>query len=151
MKTFERIADLEPLVGQSVATSEWITIDQPMIDAFARLTFDEQWIHCDPERAARGPFGRTIAHGFLTVSLLSAMTHSAFKFAHTRMGINSGFDRLRLITPVPVGGRIRAHFTLGEFELRKPRGAKLGFDVTVELEGDAKPACVARWVVYQFE
>ena len=142
MKTFEHLADLQALVGQPVATSDWITVDQQRIDLFADATGDHQWIHIDPERAAKGPFGTTIAHGFLTLSLLPEMSASAFEVLDTRMGVNYGLGKVRFPAPVPVGSRLRGHFKLTKFEPLEG-GAQLTVEVTMEREGSDKPVCVA--------
>ena len=142
MHTFERLDDLQARVGQALGTSDWIVVDQERIDRFARATDDLQWIHLDADRAAAGPFGRTIAHGFLTLSLLPVMFETAFAVADTRMGVNYGLNRVRFPTPVPSGSRVRGHFKLLAFE-PIDGGAQLTIEVTVELEGASKPACVA--------
>lgn len=142
MTRYERLADLQALVGQSLGSSEWVQVSQERIDQFALATGDSQWIHVDPVRAAAGPFGTTVAHGFLTLSLLPQLSASAFEVADARMGINYGLDRLRFPTPVPAGSRLRGHFKLARFEPLSG-GAQLGLEVTMELEGVAKPACVA--------
>lgn len=149
MKAIDHLSDLASMLGQPLGTSDWILVDQPMIDAFADTTRDAQWIHVDPARAADGPFGAPIAHGFLTVSLLSAFGKTAFHIADVRMGVNAGFDRLRMTAPVPVNRRVRAHFVVHRFEPVEG-GAKLTLDVKVELEGSDKPACVAHWLVRQY-
>ena len=142
MHTFERLDDLQARVGQALGTSDWIVVDQERIDRFARATDDLQWIHLDADRAAAGPFGRTIAHGFLTLSLLPVMFETGFAVADTRMGVNYGLNRVRFPTPVPSGSRVRGHFKLLAFE-PIDGGAQLTIEVTVELEGASKPACVA--------
>jgi acyl dehydratase len=141
-RTFEYLADLADLVGQEIGLSDWITVDQARIQRFADATDDQQWIHTDPERAAAGPFGTTIAHGFLTLSLLPIFFDSGFKVADTRMGINYGLNKVRFPAPVPVGSRLRAHFLLLSYEPIEG-GAQLAVQVTVEREGGSKPVCVA--------
>ena len=106
MRTFKNLTDLQPLVGQNIGCSDWISIDQERINLFAKATGDEQWIHVDPVRAAAGPFGAPIAHGFLTLSLLPEMFASAFEVQDTRMGVNYGLNRVRFPAPVPVGSRL---------------------------------------------
>jgi acyl dehydratase len=145
MKTFERLDDLQGLVGQAIGTSDWIEIDQARIQRFAEATGDFQWIHLDHEKAAAGPFGRTIAHGFLTLSLLPAMFETAFAIADTRMGLNYGLNRVRFPAPVPSGSRVRGHFKLLSFEPLEG-GAQMVVEVTIELEGSGKPVCVAESV-----
>ena len=142
MKSFEHLADLQSLVGQDVGVSDWITVDQNRIDLFAQATGDHQWIHLDAERAAKGPYGTTIAHGFLTLSLLPEMSASAFELRDTRMGVNYGLGRVRFPAPVPAGSRLRGHFKLTKFELIEG-GAQLTVVVTMEREGGDKPVCVA--------
>ena len=145
----EALAHSETLIGTEVGVSDWITVDQEMIDQFAKTTHDMQWIHIDPERAAaETPFGGTIAHGFLTLSMLSAMSYDVLpKIEGESASINYGFDRVRFVTPVPGGARIRTHFDLVE---AVPRGAgwMLRLGATVELEGAPKPALTADWLAY---
>jgi acyl dehydratase len=141
-RTFEHLADLAALLGQEIGLSDWIMVDQARIQRFADATDDQQWIHTDPERAAVGPFGATIAHGFLTLSLLPIFFDSAFKVADTRMGINYGLNKVRFPAPVPVGSRLRARFLLLSYEPIEG-GAQLAVEVTVEREGGGKPVCVA--------
>ena len=142
MTSFEHLADLQARVGEEVGVSEWITVDQQRINLFADATGDHQWIHIDAERAAKGPFGTTIAHGFLTLSLLPEMSASAFQVLDTRMGVNYGLDRVRFPAPVPSGSRLRGRFKLLKFEPLEG-GAQLTVEVTMEREGSAKPVCVA--------
>jgi len=149
MKHFAKLEDLRSLVGETVGTSEWIVVDQPRIDQFAQATGDHQWIHVDPVRAAAGPFGATIAHGFLTLSLLPLMGETAFDIADVRMGVNYGLNRVRFPNPVREGSRVRGHFKLLAWE-PLDGGAQLVTEVTVELEGADKPACVAETVSRRF-
>ncbi len=142
MRTFERLTDLQPLLGQHVATSEWITVTQERIDRFAQATGDHQWIHTDPVRAAAGPFGTTIAHGYLTLSLLPEMLASAMAVNDTRMGVNYGLNKVRFPAPVPAGSRLRGHFKLIGYEAIDG-GAQVTLEATMEREGSAKPVCVA--------
>ena len=142
MRSFEHLADLQALVGQSVGVSDWIGVDQQRIDLFAAATGDHQWIHTDPERAAQGPFGTTIAHGFLTLALLPEMSASAFEVRDTRMGVNYGLGKVRFPAPVPAGSRLRGHFKLVKYEPIEG-GAQLTVEVTMEREGADKPVCVA--------
>ncbi|SHN26565.1 MaoC family dehydratase [Rhizobacter sp. OV335] len=142
MKRFEKLAELQALVGQQIGLSEWIEVDQRRIDQFADATGDHQWIHVDPVRAAAGPFKTTIAHGFLTLSLLPEMFASAFEVGDTRMGVNYGLNRVRFPAPVPVGSRLRGSFKLLAYEVLDG-GAQLTIEVTMEREGSAKPVCVA--------
>ena len=142
MTSFEHLADLQARVGEEVGLSAWITVDQKRINQFADATGDHQWIHIDAERAAEGPFGTTIAHGFLTLSLLPEMSASAFQVLDTRMGVNYGLDRVRFPAPVPSGSRLRGRFKLLKYE-PLDGGAQLTVEVTMEREGSAKPVCVA--------
>jgi len=142
MKTFEHLTDLQSLVGQEIGCSDWILVDQQRIDLFAQATGDHQWIHVDPVRAAAGPFGTTIAHGFLTLSLLPEMFASGFTVHDVRMGVNYGLNRVRFTAPVPSGSRLRGHFKLLSYEALEG-GAQLSVEVTMEREGSPKPVCVA--------
>ena len=149
MKSFEHLVDLQPLVGQEVGVSEWITVDQKRIDLFADATGDHQWIHVDPVRAAAGPFGATVAHGFLTLSLLPEMSASAFEVRDTRMGVNYGLNRVRFPSPVPCGSRLRGRFKLLSYEPIEG-GAQMTVEMTMEREGSTKPVCVAESVARRF-
>jgi acyl dehydratase len=149
MRTFDKVTDLQPLVGQAIATSDWITVTQERIDQFAQATGDHQWIHIDPVRAAAGPFGTTIAHGFLTLSLLPEMGASAMEVLDTKMGVNYGLNRVRFPAPVPAGSRLRGHFKLLSYE-PLDGGAQLTMEVTMEREGSPKPVCVAESVARRF-
>lgn len=142
MRTFESLEALAACLGQEVGTSDWITITQQHIDEFAEATGDRQWIHIDPVRAAAGPFGTTIAHGFLTLSLLPQMADSAIALGGVRMGVNYGLNKVRFPAPVPVGSRLRGVFKLTAFEPIEG-GAQITMEVTMEREGSAKPVCVA--------
>lgn len=142
MKRYAKLSDLQGLVGQEVGTSDWFEITQARIDAFAQTTEDQQWIHVDPARAAEGPFGATVAHGFLSLSLLPAMGASAFVIDDARMGINYGLDRVRFPAPVRVGSRLRGHFVLKSYEAIDG-GAQMAVVCTMQVEGQDKPACVA--------
>jgi len=142
MKTFEHLIEMQAMVGQNIGTSEWINVTQERVNLFADATGDHQWIHIDPERAAKGPFGTTIAHGFLTLSLLPEMSASAMEVLDTRMGVNYGLGKVRFPAPVPVGSRLRGHFKLTKYE-PLDGGAQLTVEVTMEREGSDKPVCVA--------
>lgn len=145
MKTFAHLADLASQTGQEIGLSDWITVDQRRIDLFAEATGDHQWIHVDPVRAAAGPFGTTIAHGFLTLSLMAEMFETGFRIDDVRMGVNYGLNRVRFTAPVPAGSRVRGRFRLVGFDPIEG-GAQLTVEVTMELEGSTKPACVAESV-----
>ena len=142
------LEELLSRVGQEVGVSPWREVTQDMIDKFADATDDHQFIHCDPDRAAREtPFGGTIAHGFLSLSLLSAMTFETLpKLAGSGMGINHGFDKLRFHAPVKTGARIRARFRLAEAKVRPSGWVHTDYDVTIEIEDSRKPALTARWL-----
>ena len=147
MTEIESVAMLGEFVGREVAVSVWLEVSQARIDRFAEATEDRQWIHTEPERAAReSPFGGTIAHGFLTLSLLSELGWTAMKVNGVRMGINYGLNRVRFVSPVPAGSRIRGRFTLAALEEFRG-GAQATWGVTVEREGGDKPCCVAEWLV----
>jgi acyl dehydratase len=142
-------AELAAMVGQSFV-SRWMAVSQERIDAFAKVTEDEQFIHVDPERAAETAFGGTVAHGFLTLSLLSAMAYSALpKIEGAAHGVNYGFDRVRFVRPVPSGSRVRGRFTLRGATPRSAREWQLTYDVSVEIEGGEKPALAATWLTMQ--
>ena len=143
----EGVARLHDEIGQEVAVSEWLEVTQDRINQFAEATEDRQWIHIDPERAAReSPFKETIAHGFLTLSLLSELGKRAMSVGGVRMGINYGLNRVRFVSPVPAGARIRGRFKLTGLE-EITGGTQATWNVTVEREGGDKPCCVAEWLV----
>ena len=145
--TFANASELQALVGQEVAASEWLVIAQPRIDQFAEATEDRQWIHLDAERAAReSPYGATIAHGFLTLSLITHLLETTITIGGLRMGVNYGFNRVRFPAPVRGGTRIRGHFTVGAFE-EIAGGFQITWNVVIEVEESSKPACVAEWLV----
>ncbi len=145
MKTYGSLAELQALVGSPIGTSDWLEIDQQRIDKFAAVTGDDQWIHVDPKRAAAGMFGGTVAHGFLTLSLLPYFLRSSHRVEGTGMTVNYGLNRVRFPAPVPVDSRLRAHFKLLSFEPIEG-GVQIITEVTVEREGQAKPVCVAESV-----
>jgi acyl dehydratase len=138
---------LSARVGTEVGISDWFVIDQRMIDAFADLTQDHYFIHVDPVRAAATPFGGTIAHGFLTLSMLAAMAYQACPGVEgTRTQVNYGFNRLRFVAPVPSGSRIRGRFVLKRFDVQPSGRWQVIYDIRVEIEGESKPALVADWI-----
>ena len=149
MREFERLTELAELVGQEIGLSDWLLVDQARIQGFADATDDQQWIHTSPERAAAGPFGGTIAHGFLTLSLLPVFFDTGFKVTETRMGINYGLNKVRFPAPVPVNSRLRGRFKLLNFDAIEG-GVQLSIEVTVEIEGKSKPACVAESLTRQY-
>lgn len=141
---------LKKLEGTEEGEGDWFVLDQDRINAFADVTLDDQYIHTDPERAKNTPFGTTIAHGFLTLSLVSRLTQSIPRdpaaFEGAVMGINYGFDKVRFISPVKVDSRIRARSEILRVDLKDPSTLQLTRRVTVEIEGEDKPACVAEWL-----
>lgn len=141
-------AEIAAAAGSFEGVSPWFEVTQVMIDAFADATHDHQFIHVDPERAAaETPFGGTIAHGFLSLSLMSAMAYAALPRAReAAMGLNYGFDKVRFLSPVRAGSRVRGRFRLAQVEQRKPGEMLSRYDATVEIEGSDKPALVAQWL-----
>ena len=140
------IRELKDRVGQEVAVSPWVEVSQQRIDTFAKAIEDFQWIHVDPARAKDSPFGGTIAHGFLTLSLLSRLSEMTFSFSDRRMGVNYGLNRVRFTSPVPSGSRVRARFTLSKYEPLEGNGVQVTWNTVVEIEGAEKPALVAEWI-----
>jgi acyl dehydratase len=145
MKTFHGLDEFEKAVGTHLGHSDWHTVTQEQVDLFAEATGDHQWIHVDPERAKDGPFGGTIAHGYLTLSLVPKLVWEVYKVEGLSMGVNYGSNKVRFPSPVPVGSRIRAGVELVSLE-RGPNGAQATVRVTIEREGGDKPACVAETV-----
>ena len=145
-KTAVSLRALESRVGDEVGISPWVEMPQERIDLFAKATEDFQWIHVDPARAKSSPYGGTIAHGFLTLSMLPKLSESTFEFADRKMGVNYGLNKVCFTAPVPSGSRVRARFTLGKYEKLDGNGVQLTWNTLVELEGSAKPALVAEWV-----
>jgi len=139
------------MVGQDIGVSSWHLVDQQRIDVFADATEDHQFIHIDPVRAKATPFGTTIAHGFLTTSLISVFSYEALpKLADVAMGVNYGFDKLRFVSPVKSGVQVRGHFSLKEASWRKPKELFTRVGVSVEIEGETKPALVADWLALTY-
>ncbi len=143
------VGELRELTGRHLGYSEWRVITQDRVDTFADATDDHQWIHVDAERAAAGPFGRTIAHGYLTLSLLIPMWHEILQYEGLRLGVNYGLNRVRFPAPVPVGSRIRAGATLVSVEDVADGAVQLVVDFVVEREGAEKPCCIAQGM-YRF-
>jgi len=140
------IEELGRLVGKEVAVTDWLTVSQERIDGFAGATEDHQWIHVDRERAAReSPYGTTVAHGFLSLSLLPYLLGQAIEIQGVRLGINYGLNRVRFTGPLPAGSRVRARFRLDAVE-DIPKGVQTTWNVTLEREGEAKPVLVAEWI-----
>ena len=139
------IRSLEGRVGEEIAVSAWLEISQERIDTFAKAIEDYQWIHVDRERAKASPFGGTIAHGFLTLSILSRLSEMTFSFSDRRMGINYGLNRVRFTAPVPSGSKLRARFTLAAYE-KIEGGVQVTWNTVVEREGSDKPVLIAEWI-----
>jgi acyl dehydratase len=147
----ESLRDLRDRIGQEIVVSEWMEITQKRIDRFADATEDHQWIHVDVERARRdSPFQDTIAHGFLTLSMLSRLLNSSIKFGTAKMGVNYGFNRLRFTGPVPAGSRVRGRFTLQALD-EIDGGVQTTWGVVVEREGTEKPCLVAEWLTRRYD
>jgi acyl dehydratase len=147
------LGDVPALIGSEVGVSDWILVDQQMIDKFADATLDHQFIHVDPAKAAETPFGTTIAHGFLSLSLLSAMNESgAPQIIEQKMGINYGFEKIRLMAPVKSGSRVRGRFSIADARFRGANMMMITYNVTVEIENETKPALTAVWLtIVQFD
>jgi acyl dehydratase len=142
--------DLKALAGTEIGLSRWFDMPQARIDTFADATDDHQWIHIDPERARReSPFHGTVAHGFLTLSLLPAMLDSVLRMRDAKLAVNYGLNKVRFPAPVPAGGRVRARIVLAAIE-EENSGVQLTFEVTVECEGQAKPVCVAEFLIRRY-
>ena len=141
------IAEITSKIGHDLGTSDWIEVTQDRIQAFADATEDQQFIHTDPALAAQTPFGGTIAHGFLSLSLLSRMAADVMLVPETtRMGVNYGFEKVRFLSPVRAGKRVRGRFSLVAFDEKRPGQYQFAHDVTVEIEGEDKPALIATWI-----
>ena len=145
---------MQACVGQEIAVSEWVTIDQRRIDLFAEATGDHQWIHVDPKRAADGPYGSTIAHGYLTLALIPMLTAQAIDIQNIKMGVNYGLNKVRFPAPVKVNSRLRGRFKLVSMGPLPPingmAGFEMTFDITIECEGSDKPACSAQSVARRY-
>lgn len=146
MRIIPRLGDLKSMVGEELAVSNWFVVDQPRINQFADATGDQQWIHVDPDRAASGPFGATIAHGFLTLSMLPLFIQDALRFDDVRMSVNYGLNRVRFTSPVPVGSELRARFRLVGIEDVASQGMQVTMEATIERKGSDKPVCVAETI-----
>ncbi|MRD48352.1 MaoC family dehydratase [Caenimonas koreensis] len=143
MKIFQTLGELPALIGQEVTVSDWLTITQEQVNLFAQATGDHQWIHVDVERANAGPFGGPIAHGFLTLSLLPRFFETSMAITESRMGVNYGLNKVRFMSPVPVGSRLRARMKLLACDGIDNNGMQMNWLVTIEREGADKPVCVA--------
>ena len=144
------VGDLSGRVGEEIGVSPWLAVTQDRIDLFAKAIDDPQWIHIDPVKAKSGPFGTTIAHGFLTLSLLSHLIETTFAFDDRKMGVNYGLNKLRFTAPLPSGSRIRARFVLAKFEKLEGNGVQNTWAVSVEREGGDKPVLVAEWLTRSY-
>jgi acyl dehydratase len=145
VRVFNGADELKAAVGEQLGSSDWVTVDQKQVDTFAEATGDHQWIHVDVEKAKAGPFGGTIAHGFLTLSLLPIFSWQVYKIENVKMGINYGLNKVRFTSPVPVNSRLRGSYEL--LEVTEVKDAlQVITKVTVEIEGSERPACVAEWV-----
>jgi acyl dehydratase len=145
MRVFSGADELRAAAGEQLGVSDWMTIEQQRVNAFADATEDYQWIHIDPQRAAAGPFGSTIAHGFLTLSLLPHLIDQTYRVESATMVINYGLNKVRFPTPVPVGSSVRAEVVLVE-ATEVTGGLQLVVRATLQIDGNAKPGCVADWV-----
>jgi acyl dehydratase len=149
--TFASLNALKAHEGKSLGTTDWQTVSQEMINEFASATFDSQWIHIDAEKAAASPFGGTIAHGLLTLSLTPKLLSDLFAVSSSKMGVNYGMNKVRFITPVPSGSKLRLRAVLKSVEMKQPNVAKLLIEATIELENSSKPACVAELLSVIYE
>tara|TARA_R110002049_G_scaffold270296_1_gene447316 strand:- start:524 stop:979 length:456 start_codon:yes stop_codon:yes gene_type:complete len=150
MKIFPDLQALQREVGREIAVSPWLHIDQNRINRFADATDDQQWIHTDPQRAAQGPFGTTVAHGFLTLSLLPALLESAIAVEAQKMGVNYGLNKVRFPAPVPVDSELQAKIVLQAYEPLDDNGAQCVYQVTIHRRGGDKPVCVAEAVLRHY-
>jgi acyl dehydratase len=149
MRVFSGVDELRDAAGTELGVSDWVTVEQSRVDLFAEATDDHQWIHVDSARAAEGPFGTTIAHGFLSLSLLPALLAQVYRIDGTRMGVNYGLNRVRFTAPVPVGSQVRASVELLEVS-DVTGGVQLTTRVTVQIAGSERPALVAEWITRQY-
>ena len=141
-----KIRELEPRVGEEIAVSPWVDMPQERINLFAQATEDFQWIHVDPQRAKSSPFGTTIAHGYLTLSMLPKLIESTFEFSDRKMGVNYGLNKVRFTAPVPAGAKIRGRFTLSKYDQLADGGVQTTWAVTIERQGGEKPVMVAETI-----
>jgi len=145
--TFKHLADLEASVGNEIGLTDWMTIDQESINAFAKLTHDEQWIHVDPVRSAKeSPYKKPIAHGFMVLSFASKFSYEAMAISDITFGLNYGFDKIRFMNATTAGSRIRGRFTLMDYVKKEENSAKYKVQIVFEIEGEKKPACVGEWL-----
>src|SRR5690606_3249523 len=147
---FMTLEDLQARIGEELGTSGWFDIGQDRIDRFADATEDHQFIHVDPERASQSPFGQTIAHGFLTLSMLAPILDQGFPKPDVSMMVHYGFGKVRFLAPVKSGKRIRGHFKPLAMEEKRPGQWQATLEATIEIEGEAKPALIAEWIIQLF-
>lgn len=145
-----KLEEMVGKIGTDIGTSDWYLLDQARIDQFAETTEDRQFIHVNPDMAKMTPFGGTIAHGFLTLSMLAPMMETAVEKPEVQMSVNYGFDKMRFLTPVKSGQRVRGHFKLLELSEKRPGQWQMKVEVTVEIEGQDKPALIAEWLFQHF-
>ena len=150
MRIFDGVDELRGAVGTRIGASDWMTVDQAQVDLFADATHDHQWIHVDPERAAAGPFGTPIAHGFLTLSLLPVLVGQVYRVDNVRMGVNYGLNKVRFTAPLPVGNKVRGVVELLDVADVGDDVVQLTNKVSVEVEGSERPALVAEWLTRQY-
>jgi acyl dehydratase len=150
MRVFNGLDELRAAAGTHVGESDWMTIDQSRVNTFADATDDHQWIHVDEQKANDGPFRGTIAHGFLTLSLLSHLLAQVYRIEGTKMGINYGLNKVRFTAPVPVGSKIRGVVDIADVEDAKGGAVQVTTRITVEIEGSERPALVAEWITRQY-
>ena len=150
MTTTTTMAELPDLVGRELGTSDWFEVTQDRVNTFADATDDHQWIHVDHEKAAEGPFGTTIAHGFLSLSLIVPLASQVYRVEGVKMGINYGLNKVRFTSPVPVGSKVRANIDLADVSEVSGGALQVALKVTIEIEGSERPAVVAEWLTRQY-
>jgi acyl dehydratase len=151
MRSFASMAEMKACVGQEIVVSDWLEITQERVNQFAVATGDHQWIHIDPIRAREGPFGAPIAHGFLTLSLLPYFFEQSLSTPSVKMGVNFGLNKVRFMSPVPVGAKLRARIKILAWEDLPNNGSQVVSEVKIEIEGSEKPACIAETIARRYE
>jgi acyl dehydratase len=151
MRSFASMAEMKAFVGQEIAVSDWLEITQERVNQFAQATGDHQWIHVDPIRAKAGPFGAPIAHGFLTLSLLPYFFEQSLSTPSVKMGVNYGLNKVRFMSPVTVGSKLRARIKVLAWEDLPNNGSQVVSEVKIEIEGSEKPACIAETIARRYE
>jgi acyl dehydratase len=151
MRSFASMAEMKACVGQEIAVSDWLEITQERVNQFAQATGDHQWIHVDPVRAKAGPFGAPIAHGFLTLSLLPYFFEQSLSTPSVKMGVNYGLNKVRFMSPVTVGSKLRARIKILAWEDLPNNGSQVVSEVKIEIEGSEKPACIAETIARRYE